>query len=139
MNTFKPSRNSSPMNWTEDVGVVMTAIRGFTRRRALARTPVAIVLFEIAGDRDLHVNVTHKHPPRHRRDGRDPGLRPAASFTTAGSTALNPTRSPATSGRWCSRPRIAPPLSPATGNSEELVAEMVRTARPRRFSVVLRD
>ena len=46
--------------WIEDVGVVMTAISGFTKRRAL-QNACRVVLFELAGDRDLHVNVTHEH------------------------------------------------------------------------------
>src|SRR5215212_9655711 len=44
--------------WKDDVGVALTAIRGFEKLRPL-RAPCRIVLFELAGDRELHVNVTH--------------------------------------------------------------------------------
>ena len=45
--------------WIDDVGAVMKAIRQFTTRRTLENR-CRVVLFELAGDRDLHVNVTHE-------------------------------------------------------------------------------
>jgi len=45
-------------SWTADVNTVETAIREFTADRQLARD-CRVVLFEIAGDGDLHVNVFH--------------------------------------------------------------------------------
>jgi hypothetical protein len=46
--------------WTADVKTVETAIGRFTSDTAL-RNDCQVVLFEMAGDRDLHVNVTHQH------------------------------------------------------------------------------
>jgi hypothetical protein len=47
-------------SWTADVGTVETAIGRFTARRRLAND-CQIVFFEIAGDGQLHVNVTHQY------------------------------------------------------------------------------
>jgi hypothetical protein len=46
--------------WTADVEMLETAIGRFAAGRAPAN-PCRVVLFEIARDRDLHVNVTHSH------------------------------------------------------------------------------
>jgi len=46
--------------WTEDVETLETAIELFTANRPLANE-CHVAFFEIAGDRDLHVNVTHHH------------------------------------------------------------------------------
>src|SRR5216684_938804 len=46
-------------SWTADVETLETAIGRFTRRRRLAND-CQIVFFEIAGDGQLHVNVTHQ-------------------------------------------------------------------------------
>src|SRR5436190_21895501 len=66
------NRNSSVANlsaehklltgaWTADVEALETAIGRFIADRPLTND-CRVVFFEIAGDGDLHVNVTHKHP-----------------------------------------------------------------------------
>ena len=47
-------------SWTADVKTLETAIGRFTADRPLAHD-CQVVLFEIAGDDELHVNVTHRH------------------------------------------------------------------------------
>src|SRR4051794_7085944 len=47
-------------SWTEDVEIVETAVRQFRADHA-PDNDCHVVLFEIARDRQLHVNVTHKH------------------------------------------------------------------------------
>jgi hypothetical protein len=46
--------------WTLDVQTIETAIGLFTANRPLANE-CQVALFELPGDRDLHVNVTHHH------------------------------------------------------------------------------
>ena len=46
--------------WTADVRSVEIAIGRFTAQRALDNT-CHVVLFEVPGDAELHVNVTHEH------------------------------------------------------------------------------
>lgn len=46
--------------WTQDTQAVVQAIKGFAARRPL-NTACRVVLFELAGDRELHVNVTHEY------------------------------------------------------------------------------
>ena len=48
-------------SWTSDVEMLETAIGRFTAERPLAND-CQVVFFEIAGDDQLHVNVTHQHP-----------------------------------------------------------------------------
>jgi len=47
--------------WTADVETLETAIGRFTADRPLTND-CHVVFFEIAGDGQLHVNVTHQHP-----------------------------------------------------------------------------
>lgn len=47
-------------SWTDDVATLETAVGRFTSARPLLNT-CQVVFFEIAGDDDLHVNVTHQH------------------------------------------------------------------------------
>ena len=61
--------------WIDDVDTVMTAIRGFTRRRRL-QNDCRVVLFELSGDRDLHVNVTHNHHTASPAGWSGPGIVP---------------------------------------------------------------
>jgi len=61
--------------WIDEVGVVMSAIRGFTHRRRL-QTDCRVVLFELAGDPELHVNVTHDHPTTSPAGWSGPGVVP---------------------------------------------------------------
>lgn len=48
-------------DWTGDVQIIETAIRHFAAERPFTND-CQVVLFEIADDRHLHVNVTHRHP-----------------------------------------------------------------------------
>ena len=48
-------------SWTADVESLETAIGRFTEDRRLTND-CRVMFFEIAGDRHLHVNVTHRHP-----------------------------------------------------------------------------
>lgn len=47
-------------SWTVEVAALETAIRDFTKTRALP-DDCKVVLFEVGHDSDLHVNVTHRH------------------------------------------------------------------------------
>jgi len=47
-------------SWTADVETMETAIGRFTAHGPL-KNDCQVVFFEIAGDRQLHVNVTHQH------------------------------------------------------------------------------
>ena len=48
-------------SWTANVATLETAIARLTAERPLAND-CQVVFFEIAGDNQLHVNVTHQHP-----------------------------------------------------------------------------
>jgi len=48
-------------SWTADVETMETAIGRLTADRPIAND-CQVVFFEIAGDDQLHVNVTHQHP-----------------------------------------------------------------------------
>ena len=48
-------------SWTADVEMLETAIGRFTNERPLANG-CQVAFFEIPGDAELHVNVTHRHP-----------------------------------------------------------------------------
>ena len=48
-------------SWTADVATMETAVGRLTADRPLADN-CQVVFFEIAGDNQLHVNVTHQHP-----------------------------------------------------------------------------
>lgn len=58
--------------WTDDVLTVEAAIRRFTARRNLA-SDCQVMLFEMAGDPDLHVNVIHGLPKPHVSGWAGPG------------------------------------------------------------------
>ena len=60
MNTVRVENKIHTEDWQDDGGAIMAAIRAFTRHRALNQG-CRVVLFELAGDRDLHVNVIHPH------------------------------------------------------------------------------
>jgi hypothetical protein len=55
---LKVERKLLGEDWENDAIAVMAAIRAFARRRPL-HDDCRVVLFEVAGDRELHVNVTH--------------------------------------------------------------------------------
>jgi hypothetical protein len=62
-------------SWTADVEALETAIGRFVADRPLTNGS-RVVFFEIAGDRHLHVNVTHTHPTRAVRGWAGPGHMP---------------------------------------------------------------
>jgi hypothetical protein len=62
-------------SWTADVEAVETAIGRLTAARPLAHD-CHVVLFEIAGDGHLHVNVTHQHPTMPMRGWAGPARLP---------------------------------------------------------------
>jgi hypothetical protein len=61
--------------WQDDAGAVVAALRTSTRQRALP-TGCRVVLFELAGDRDLHVNVTHQRSTSTPAGWSGPGVTP---------------------------------------------------------------
>ena len=61
--------------WTADVETLETAIELFTANRPLANE-CHVAFFEIAGDRDLHVNVTHHHRTAAVRGWAGPAIMP---------------------------------------------------------------
>ena len=62
--------------WIDDVAEVTRAMRAFTARRTL-ENECRVVLFEIAGDRELHVNVTHAQQTVSAAGWSGPGVTPA--------------------------------------------------------------
>jgi hypothetical protein len=79
----KPARTVSTghslltSSWTMDVEAMEAAIGRFAAERQLARD-CRVILFEVAGDDTLHVNVIHppEHPPVAVRGWSGPGLLP---------------------------------------------------------------
>jgi hypothetical protein len=63
--------------WTKDVATMEAAIARFGAERPLA-CGCQVVLFELAGDDQLHVNVIHhrQHPPAALRGWSGPGQLP---------------------------------------------------------------
>jgi hypothetical protein len=59
--------------WAQDARVVATAVRGLAAARPL-KSGCRVVLFEVTGDRELHVNVTHEHPTVTARGWSGPGV-----------------------------------------------------------------
>src|ERR1700694_3566416 len=62
-------------SWTSDVQALETAIGRFTADRPLTND-CQVVFFEIAGDGQLHVNVTHQHQTRAVRGWAGPAKLP---------------------------------------------------------------
>jgi len=62
-------------DWTSDVQTLETAIRGFGAKQTLTND-CRVVLFEVAHDGDLHVNVTHSHETKSVRGWAGPGSVP---------------------------------------------------------------
>lgn len=58
--------------WTAAADAVETAVGRFAADRPLAND-CEIAMFEMAGDRHLHVNVTHSYPTRSIRGWAGPG------------------------------------------------------------------
>jgi hypothetical protein len=61
--TIRIERKLLTDDWTADVRMLETAIRGFGARQTLTND-CRVVLFEVAHDGELHVNVTHAHETR---------------------------------------------------------------------------
>jgi hypothetical protein len=49
--------------WTADVDALERAVERFTLDRVLSNR-CDVAFFEVAGDRELHVNITHRHQTR---------------------------------------------------------------------------
>jgi hypothetical protein len=62
--------------WTADVRALERGIEAFPARRNASHT-CHVALFEIAGDRHLHVNVTHGLETRPVKGWAGPGVSPA--------------------------------------------------------------
>ena len=62
-------------SWTADVETLETGVEQFTSDRPLLNH-CRVVFFEIAGDGDLHVNVTHQHETIPVRGWAGPGRLP---------------------------------------------------------------
>ena len=62
-------------SWTADVETLETGVGRFTSERPLLNH-CEVVFFEIAGDGDLHVNVTHRHETIPVRGWAGPGRLP---------------------------------------------------------------
>jgi hypothetical protein len=75
MSTLIAERRLLTDDWTDDVGILISAIRGFTTTRTL-QTGCRVVLFELAGDGELHVNVTHQRQTATARGWSGPGITP---------------------------------------------------------------
>lgn len=50
-------------SWTSDVDILEAAVDRFNEEKPVTN-PCRVAFFEIASDRELHVNVTHKHRTR---------------------------------------------------------------------------
>jgi hypothetical protein len=61
--------------WTADVDALETGIRRLTERRPLTDS-CSVALFDVLGDRNLHVNVTHGHRTRAPRGWAGPAVLP---------------------------------------------------------------
>ena len=70
------ARNLLTDSWTDDVAIVETAVARFKTGHAPGND-CHVVLFEMARDRHLHVNVTHKHLTKKVPGWAGPGRLPA--------------------------------------------------------------
>lgn len=75
MSTVKVENKISTEDWQDDASAIMADLRSFTRRRTLDHG-CRVVLFELAGDRDLHVNVIHPHSTAAPAGWAGPGVTP---------------------------------------------------------------
>jgi hypothetical protein len=69
------TRNVLTRSWTADIDALETAIKQLTSRRPLTND-CRVALFEVIGDRNLHVNVTHLHRTRAPRGWAGPAVLP---------------------------------------------------------------
>lgn len=63
INQVTTTRNLLTRAWAADADVIEDEIRRFALRRSVAN-PCKVALFEVEGDRALHVNVTHRAETR---------------------------------------------------------------------------
>lgn len=61
--------------WTAEVETLETAVEKFTSERPLSNA-CRVMFFEVAGDPQLHVNVTHQHETKAVRGWAGPGRLP---------------------------------------------------------------
>jgi hypothetical protein len=73
--TIKTEHKLLTNDWTSEVEALVTAIRGFGAKQTLTND-CRVVLFEVAHDSDLHVNVTHSHETKSVRGWAGPGSVP---------------------------------------------------------------
>lgn len=69
------TRNVLTRSWTADIDALETAIQQLTSRRPMTND-CRVALFEVIGDRNLHVNVTHLHRTRAPRGWAGPAVLP---------------------------------------------------------------
>ncbi len=69
------TRNLLTQSWTADVEALEIAIRGLTSRRPLTND-CRVALFEVVGDVNLHVNVTHRYETEAARGWAGPAVLP---------------------------------------------------------------
>jgi hypothetical protein len=62
-------------SWTADVDALEIGIRRFTSGRPVTNE-CRVAVFEVAGDEDLHVNVTHRHQTEAAKGWSGPGVLP---------------------------------------------------------------
>jgi hypothetical protein len=69
------TRNLRTQSWTADVDALELAIERLKSRGPLT-DDCRVALFEVAGDGNLHVNVTHRHQTQAPRGWAGPGVLP---------------------------------------------------------------
>jgi hypothetical protein len=72
---IKTTRNLLTRSWTADIDAMETAIARLTSRRPLTND-CQVALFEVVGDRNLHVNVTHRYQTQAVRGWAGPAVLP---------------------------------------------------------------
>lgn len=73
--TIRSSHRLLTSSWTTDVETFEAAVARFAADSPLGND-CHVAFFEIAGDRDLHVNVTHPYPTRVEHGWAGPGRQP---------------------------------------------------------------
>jgi hypothetical protein len=73
--TITTTRSLLTRSWTADVDALETAIGRLASRRPLTND-CRVALFEVTGDDNLHVNVTHRHETRAPRGWAGPAVLP---------------------------------------------------------------
>jgi hypothetical protein len=69
------TRNLLTRSWTADVDALEMAIGRLTSRRPLTND-CRVALFEVVGDGNLHINVTHRHQTQAPRGWAGPAVLP---------------------------------------------------------------